>query len=445
MNIKKKATPSQILLRSFLIIIFLGTIILLLPLSSAHENKNISFISALFTSVSAVTVTGLSIVDINSSFSLFGKTTIMVLFQLGGLGIMTFSSIIMSLLKKRISYRDKSIVKEDLNLEAVGGTVRFIKRLILLVFSIEIIGAMILYFSFKDIYSTSTAIYYSIFHSISAFCNAGFSLFSDSFSGFSGNYVINFTISSLIILGGIGFAVMNTTLEKIRGNKKIKYSLTSKLSIRISIILLIVGVVVIFFSELQNPATMANLSIKDKLLTSYFQSVTTRTAGFNTISIADLQPASILLFLVFMFIGASPGSTGGGIKTTTIGVIFFSIWATLRNKPQTNIGNRSISTNMLKKAFAVFFISLTYILIVSFIILFIENKNFTQIIFEVISAFSTVGLSMGITSSLSIVSKLIIIITMFIGRVGPLTVALAFGEQLKTVRHELPGENILVG
>ncbi len=442
----QKRTPSQILLILFLVIILIGTIVLMLPISTPKGEVGISFLEALFTSTSAVSVTGLSVLDVSKTFSTFGKTIIMILFQLGGLGIMTFSSIIMFLIGRKITYQEKRILQEDLNQETVGGIIKFIKRLISMVFIIEGIGAILLFLCFRKDFEVGEAIYYAVFHSISAFCNAGFSLFSNSFEGYKDNYIINYTISILIILGGIGFAVIDTVIQNIkRKGRKKSFSLTSRMAVKLSLALIIIGTICIYFFEYSNIKTIGNFNEIDKMTTSFFQSVTARTAGFNTINIGLMKPATIFLFLFLMFIGASPGSTGGGIKTTTVGVIFYSVWATLRNKPDINIKNRRISWHTLNRAITILFISFMYIFLITLVILVIEEKDFTQTLFEVVSAFGTVGISMGITSSLTDFSRILIILTMFVGRVGPLTAALAFGETTKRPKHKYPEENILVG
>ena len=442
----QRHTPSQILLISFLIIISVGTIALLLPIATPRGEEGISFLEALFTSTSAVSVTGLSVLDVSKKFSMFGKTIIMILFQLGGLGIMTFSSIIMFLIGRKITYQEKRILQEDLNKETVGGIIKFIKRLLLMVFIIESVGAILLFLVFRKDFDIGKAIYYAVFHSISAFCNAGFSLFTNSFEGYKDNYIVNYIISLLIILGGIGFAVIDTIIQKIkRKGRKKTFSITSRMAIKLSLALIILGTIAIYFFEGSNIETIGSFNEWDKITTSFFQSVTARTAGFNTINIGRMKPASIFLFLFLMFIGASPGSTGGGVKTTTIGVVFYSVWSTLRNKPDINIKNRRISWHTLNRAITILFISILYIFLITLVILVIEEKNFIQILFEVVSAFGTVGVSMGITSSLSDFSKILIICTMFVGRVGPLTAALAFGETSKRPKHRYPEENILVG
>jgi trk system potassium uptake protein TrkH len=442
-NKKKSLSPSKILLLSFVVIILIGTFFLSLPIS-CYDGVKQSVLTALFTATSAVSVTGLSVVDVSTTYNYFGKTIILILIQLGGLGIMTFSSIIMLILGKRITYEEKKILKEDLNQENLGGIIKFIKRLVGIVIGIEFAGALLLFIGFRTRYSFWKALYYSVFHSVSAFCNAGFSLFTDSLEGFKSDYLMNFTISFLIIIGGIGFAVVNSYILFFKTGQK-KFNLTSKVAIRVSLALLIMGTLAFYFIERNNPSTIGSLSFVDKLTASCFQSVTTRTAGFNTVAIGSLKPASIFIFIILMFIGASPGSTGGGIKTTTFGVIIFYTIGMIKGKKDINISNRRISWQILNRSIAILTISLMYLAVVITVLMMVEEREFTKLVFEAVSAFGTVGLSMGITAELSILSKLMIIVTMLVGRVGPLTFTLAIGENYKKSKIRYPKENILVG
>ncbi|NLK62667.1 MAG: potassium transporter KtrB, partial [Fusobacteria bacterium] len=336
-----KLKPSQILFFSFILIIFIGTILLLLPISQGSEG-NLSFFEALFTATSSLSVTGLSVVDISRAYSKFGQTIILVLIQLGGLGVMTFSSVFMLLIGRRIKYHEKKILMENLNRDSLDNIVDFIVKLIKIVFLIEFIGAIFLLIRFKQDMALLDAIFYSIFHSISAFCNAGISIFPDNLLSYSDSIIINFTISSLIIIGGIGFAVIYSFIDKIKDRKK-ESTLTTKVAVRITIWLLVIGFFVIIITEYNNPETIGTMSFFDKIMASFFQSATVRTAGFYTISVDKLMPGTRYLFYLFMFIGASPGSTGGGVKTTTFGVIIYSIIAIIRNKKDVTIINRRIS------------------------------------------------------------------------------------------------------
>lgn len=444
MEIKKKKSPSRILLYSFLWAILVGTIILMLPISNTGKDK-FNFFNALFTITSAVSVTGLSIVDISTHFTLFGQVIILIFIQLGGLGIMTFSSFIFILIGKKISYHERKILQEDLNTDSLGQILDYMKRLVRIVLLIEVLGAIFLTAGFSATLPFSQAIYYGIFHSISAFCNAGFTLFSNNLESFTGNELINITISILIVIGGIGFAVINSTIIYFKTRHK-QFNITSKLVIKITLFLILLGSILFLFLEYNNSSTIGNLKFSEKVLASIFQSITTRTAGFNTISMNSLEDGTIFMFYLLMAIGASPGSTGGGIKTTTIGILAIYVFGIINGKVEIEIGNRSISWEILNRALAVLVISILYITVVSFLIFTFDSLGFKETLFEVISAFSTVGLSISNTTmKLNIFSKILIIITMLVGRLGPLTFALALGQQKTKKLLKYPKENILIG
>lgn len=316
--------------------------------------------------------------------------------------------------------------------------------MLLTVFIIESIGAVILMHEFRKIMPYEQAVYYGIFHSISAFCNAGFSLFSNNLENFRGNPVISLTISYLIILGGMGFAIINSFIMMIRKGVS-RFTLTSKLAIQISMILTFGGAILFFLLEFSNSATLFPLPWSEKIIASIFQSVTLRTAGFNTIPLANLRSATVFMACIWMLIGASPGSTGGGIKTTTLGVILFYVIGIIRGKEHVEIFNRRLDWDVMNKALALLVVSLSYIALVILLLLVIEPFSMEKIVFEVVSAFGTVGLTMGITPHLTVTSKLLIIVTMFIGRLGPMTIALALGEKKKKARVQYPKEDILIG
>ena len=441
----KSFSPYMTILLSFMVVTILGGILLSLPISM-RDGKSVKLIDGFFIATSAICVTGLSSIDIGSVYNIFGQMVILVLIQLGGLGVITFTSVIIIMISKKIGYYTKKIVQEDINIDTTFKIEEYVKKVILSVIVIEFIGTVILFFEFIKKFGFLKAVYYSFFHSVSAFCNAGFSLFSDNLYGFKNSFIINMTIPLLIFLGGIGFSTILNCYNVLRKKEK-RLTSTTKLSIKISIFLVIIGMVAMFFLEYSNKSTIGNLSFGQKLEASFFQSVTTRTAGFNTISILGLKRSTSLLFVILMFIGASPGSTGGGIKTTTIGLIILGTLATLKNKDTIEYDKRSVSWRIYSKAITVLFISLFYTTICVFLlILFERNKNLLDLVFEVFSAFGTVGLSRNLTPSLADISKFILIITMFVGRVGPLTIALALSKSnLKKGRYTYPQENILIG
>ena len=441
----KSFSPYMTILLSFMVVTILGGILLSLPISMRY-GKSVKLIDGFFIATSAICVTGLSSIDIGSVYNIFGQMVILVLIQLGGLGVITFTSVIIIMISKKIGYYTKKIVQEDINIDTTFKIEEYVKKVIFSVIIIEFIGTIILFFEFIKKFGFLKAVYYSFFHSVSAFCNAGFSLFSDNLYGFKNSFIINMTIPLLIFLGGIGFSTILNCYNVLRKKEK-RLTSTTKLSIKISIFLVIIGMIAMLILEYSNKSTIGNLSFGQKLEASFFQSVTTRTAGFNTISILGLKRSTSLLFVILMFIGASPGSTGGGIKTTTIGLIILGTLATLKNKDTIEYDKRSVSWRIYSKAITVLFISLIYTTICVFLlILFERNKNLLDLVFEVFSAFGTVGLSRNLTPSLADISKFILIVTMFVGRVGPLTIALALSKSnLKKGRYTYPQENILIG
>lgn len=384
----------------------------------------------MFTIVSAVCVTGLTVVDVSKIFSPAGDLVIIFFIQLGGLGVMTFSSILFLVMGKRMTFYERELLKEERNADSSGEISSFIKKLLLTVFIIESIGAIILTWEFSKEMPLNKAVFYGIFHSISAFCNAGFALFSNNLEAYKANPVINLTIGYLITLGGIGFAVITSVIMVIRRGID-RFNLTSKVAIIMSVILTFGGMILFFVLEYSNPATLGDLNFVQKVLASYFQSVTLRTAGFNTIPLGELRNSTIFMCCILMFIGASPGSTGGGIKTTTFGVILFYVIGIVKKKENVEIFNRRLDWEIMNRALAILVLAITYVIIVIMLMLIAENFSPEEIMFEVISAFGTVGLTLGITPDLTTFSKLLLIVTMFIGRLGPMTFALAIGETKK--------------
>ena len=435
-------SPYRKLIFGFLVAIFIGVILLKMPFS-LRENQNITVLDSLFTIVSAICVTGLSVVDISQVFTSTGQLIILFFIQLGGLGVMTVSIIVFLLVGKKMSFETRELLKEERNSNSNGGITNFIKNLLLTVSLIEILGASILAYGFSKYYPLKRSIFYGLFHSVSAFCNAGFSLFTNSLEDFRYDNLISLTVSFLIILGGIGFVTVNS-LFIIKKKKLKNLSLTSKFALLITFFLLTFGTMLFLVFEYNNSSTLKGMNFVDKIINSFFQSVTLRTAGFNTVPLENIRPATVFISYIFMFIGASPGSTGGGIKTTTFGILIFYAFGVLKRKEYVEVFKRRIDWELINKALAIVIISLFYIIVVITILLSIESFSADKVIYEVISAFSTTGLSMGITASLGIISKFLIIITMFIGRLGPMTVALAFTNNKKSL-VKYPKEDILIG
>lgn len=437
-----KKNISFSIITTFLLLILIGTLLLIMPFST--HSGYLSPGDALFTSVSAVTVTGLTIVNTGEHFTFTGQLIILLLIQLGGLGFMTFSTLTILILGKSISISSKLILENDFTYGSYKSTKDLLKKIILFTLGFEILGSVLLFFQFSGL-QIKERLFSSIFHSISAFCNAGFSIFSNGFEPFRSNSGINFTISFLIITGGLGFLVLNEVFLFLKRKKPFsKFTIHSKLVLIVSTVLIISGTFIIFAEELINRTN--DLQIADKLLSSFFQSVSARTAGFNTIDLNILSFSSIFIILLLMFIGASPGSTGGGIKTTSLGLVFAYFRSRFQGKEKVNLFYRTIPQKNYEKAFLMIIISFLLISLSLILILTFEDKfSFSELLFEVVSAFGTVGLSLGITSELSLTSKIVIMVTMFTGRIGPLTLLLAISRKESKAVYNYPEENIMTG
>ena len=435
-------TPYQILVLGFAGLILMGALLLMTPQASA-TGQSLSFVNALFTATSAVCVTGLVVVDTGTYFSLFGQLVIIVLIQAGGLGIMTMATLMALVMRRKIQLRERLIMQEALNQMTVSGVVRLTQYIILLTFFIEFIGGSILALRWYPEFGAE-GIYFGYWHAISSFCNAGFDLFGNyiGLTNYVDDITVNLTVTTLIILGGIGFTVMFDLWHNRRWSK---FSMHTKLVITTTSVLLAFGTVIIFLLEINNPSTLGPLSWSGKVLGSYFQSVTTRTAGYNTLGIGNLQDATIFFMIILMFIGASPSSTGGGVKTTTIGVLIAAVWALIRGKHDVEMFKRRIPQQVVYKAFSIFFIAATVVIFVTMMMSITENASFLKIMFEVVSAFGTVGLSTGITTSLTDYGKVWLIATMFAGRVGPVTLALALALRTRKGVVQYPEGKIIIG
>lgn len=443
---------SRILIFSFLLIILVGTLLLMLP--KAVHGDSLSFIDALFTSTSATCVTGLIVVDTGSKFTTLGQIIILMLIQLGGLGIMTFSTFLTFLFIGKISISERDVIQETLTQSPIKNIAGLLKTIFLFTIIIELSGALLLTFCFSNHFPFKKAFYYGLFHSVSAFCNAGFALFKNSFMDYQGDWKVNLILIVLIVLGGVGYIVLNElkrfTLQK-RKKAETSFSFHSKIVLITTTILIIGGTLTIFLFEHDNVLSQKNISTK--FWVSLFQSVTTRTAGFNTADISNLTNSSLFFIIILMVIGASPGSCGGGIKTTTASVILAMLRARFQNRKDVNILYRRIPEDIISKAISVTFFAIVIIMLFTILLMISELGDishqtsrglFLETFFEVVSAFGTVGLSTGLTSGLSLSGKIIIVITMFIGRVGPVTVALAIGKTDIT-RFRYAQEKVLIG
>jgi potassium uptake protein, trkH family len=430
---------------SFFIAILIGGGILSLPFVTLN-GKGTDLIEGIFTATSAVCVTGLTVNDVSTTYNLIGKTIILVLIQLGGIGLITFSSLLILLISKEISYYTKKVVQEDINAETVFNIQKYVKKVIVTVLLIELIGAAILFFEFIKKFEFLKAIYYSVFHSVSAFCNAGFSLFSDNLESFKGSVIINTVIPILIMVGGLGFSTIINVYKYLRKEDK-RITTTSKITLKVTLGFVVFGAFFIFIFEHANVKTIGNYTFIEKIGAAFFQSVTTRTAGFNTMPLAGMKEITALLFIFFMFIGASPGSTGGGIKTTTFGLIVLGVITIIKNEEYIEYNGRKISWTNFNRAISIVFISVCYIVTNLFLLILLEpDVNVINLLFELVSAFGTAGVTRNLTPYLGNMSKILLIVTMFIGRVGPLTIVSALSlKKIKSGKHKYPEENILIG
>ncbi|WP_316274154.1 TrkH family potassium uptake protein [Bacillus halotolerans] len=419
-------SPPQVLAIGFFLTIIIGSLLLKLPISAA---KPLSWIDALFTTASATTVTGLAVVDTGTEFTVFGQTVIMGLIQVGGLGFMTFAVLIVMILGKKIGLKERMLVREALNQPTIGGVIGLVKVLFLFSISIELIAALILSIRLVPQYGWASGLFASVFHAISAFNNAGFSLWPDNLMSYVGDPAVNLVITFLFITGGIGFTVLFDILK----NRRFKaFSLHTKLMLAGTFILNIAATLIIFILEYSNPGTLGSLHLPDKLWASYFQAVTPRTAGFNSVDFGSMREGTIVFVLLLMFIGAGSASTASGIKLTTFIVILMSVIAYLKGHKETVIFRRTIKYPIIIKALAVSVISLFIVFIGIFALTITEQAPFIQVVFETFSAFGTVGLTMGLTPELTTAGKCIIIAIMFIGRIGPLTFVFSFAKTEKS-------------
>ena len=440
---KRSFSPAQVLAFGFLALIIMGTILLSLPIATV-KHGSLPVIYALFTATSAVCVTGLVVVDTGTTFTVFGQIVIMLLIQAGGLGFMTMATLIFIILGKRISLKERLVVQQALNQTDLSGTVRIVKYVLILTVVVQSIGTLILGSRFAVEYGLSRGFYYGLFHTISAFNNAGFDLIGNfrSLTPFADDVVILTVIPLLFIIGGLGFTVV---IDLFYNRNWLKFSFHTKAALTITGSLLILGFLVLTFMEWNNPETLKGLSFSDKILTSFFTGATPRTAGFNVLPTDELLNQTTLFVMVLMFIGASPASTGGGIKTTTFGVLFFTVIAVLQGKKDVSFFERRVPFELITRGVAIIFISMIAVFIVAFLLLMTENAEFVDVLFETISAFGTVGLSRGLTPDLTNLGKILITITMFIGRLGPLTLAFALARDRGDPRIRYPEEKILVG
>lgn len=464
-----RLAPEKMLVLSFALFILVGALVLMVP--AANTDGSISFVDALFTTTSATCVTGLTVVDTATHFTFLGQVIILISIQLGGIGIMTFSTFLLYIFGRRLNLRDSDLLTKTLG--HTGGTTP--KGLLWTVVSvslvIEAIGATLLYSRFTKELPNEQAVWASVFHSVSAFCNAGFSTFSNNLMNYSADTTVNGTIMLLITLGGIGFIVFlelfQYCLSRARGfidtlkNRRrlsylaeapFRFSIHSKIVIVVSLTLVLVGTAIIGVLEYNN--VQKDMPLKERILTSFFQSVTPRTAGFNTVNTGALTDASLIIIAILMFIGASPGSTGGGIKTSTFAVLTGMLRATLGRRQRVTFYQRTVSRLVQSEAVTLTFLAAGVVILGSMLLQMAESASATsvtgsgkylELLFETVSAFGTVGLSANVTPTLSTFSKCVLIVIMFIGRLGPLTLAVALSRKKEKTELVFPVGRILIG
>ena len=449
-----KLQPTQIMIIGFALIILLGTLLLSLPVAS-QNGKSTNFLTALFTSTSAVCVTGLAVVDTGTHWSLFGQAVILLLIQVGGLGFMAVATLFVLIAKKKVNLKERLLIQESLNQFDLSGLTKLTKQILIITFTAELLGTLFLSTEFVPKLGLFKGLWFSIFHSVSAFCNAGFDIMGEvsgpftSLTSFANNYTVSATISLLILLGGIGFPVIVEIL-KCKKNKNFKrISVHSRIVLKTTAFITILSTILLMIVEFHNYKTIGNFSFNSKILASLFQSVTARTAGFNTYDLSLMTGSGIFIMIILMFIGASPVSTGGGVKTTTLMTIILYVKSSILEKEDVEIYGRRLDENIVRKSMGIFFIFISLVTLGTLAISITQPEfSLIESWFEVMSAITTAGLSIGGSLNLNVFGKLLIILFMFIGRVGSLTIFIAFiskktKNRLAHIRY--PEEKILVG
>lgn len=444
-------STTHAILLSFLVVILIGSVLLSLPISSAN-GKPIPFVDALFTATTSTCVTGLVVMPTVTSWSVFGQIVILLLIQIGGLGVITIMSSVMILLHKKMGIGDRLLLQDAFNLNSLSGLVRFVKKVVLGTFVIEGVGALLYMTVFIPDFGIK-GIWISVFTSISAFCNAGIDIIAEnSLCNYALNPVVNFVTCGLIVVGGIGYIVWWDVLRllKLTTKRKVRFfkdlTLHSKIAVLATLVLIFVGAALIFLFEYNNPLTMSDYTVFQKIQASLFQSVTTRTAGFAMIPQENLTNATSIISLLLMFIGGSPVGTAGGIKTVTIVILLTSAFSCIRNKEDTELFGRQITKRATSKAVAVTCMSFLIAFVSTVLLSAVTNASALDVMYETVSATATVGLTRNLTASLNNIGKLIIIVTMYLGRVGPISFAIAFNrkkENQTMVRN--PIEEVSVG
>ena len=448
---KHKLTTTVIIMLGFLAGALVGTLCLLLPVS-LRPGQKIDFFDALFVAMSSVCVTGLSTVNIGQTFSAFGQVVILFLIQFGGLGIVTFTTLILCVFHRRITLSDRMLIQSAYNLDTLTGLVRLTLRIFKITLILEGIGAVGYFFVFVPQFGIK-GIWYGIFHAVSPFCNAGIDLLGgNSFCGYRENIIINFTTIFLIIVSGLGFPVYWEILRTLRPRRHAgrdtyirKMNLHTKIVLLATLFLVLAGTILTLVLEYDNPDTLGNLSLPGKLTASLFQSVTLRTAGFATIPQESFRPASCLAYLVLMFIGGSPAGTAGGVKTVTLVLMLASMFANIRGRKDVTVMRRKIADDTIRRCVAIITFSFSVLILLTAALLAVQHSDFLDTLYEMTSAIATVGLSRGLTGVLCPAGKLIVTLTMYLGRIGPITLALAFNSRSAPGNVSCAESRVIIG
>jgi|CXWL01.1.fsa_nt_gi trk system potassium uptake protein TrkH len=444
-----KLLPGQVVALAGLAVIVLGACLLMLPFATA-PGVSLRFIDAIFTSTSAVCVTGLIVLDTPKEFTPFGQVVIMSLIQIGGLGYSTLSTLLLMALGQRIGLRERMMMAEALSTLDMEGMVRFVKMVVILTFGIEGIGALLLAIRFSFDMDIGAALYHGLFHSISAFNNAGFSLFSDNLISYRADLTVNLVITTLIILGGIGFLVFRDVADNMTG-QRLRFQTHTKLAVLVTLFLLLGGTIGIWAFEGSNPRTFATMAGGEQALTAYFHSVSARTAGFNTIDLSAMRDATLYFIILLMVVGGSPGSTAGGIKTTTFGIVFLSVWSVLRQRADVEAFHRRIPSDVIVRAVNLSILAGASVTLLTLLLALSEDRSFLGLMFEIASAIGTVGLSVGdggvrsLSALFSDFGKSLVILTMLLGRFGPLMIGLFAIKTHAQMRYRYPQAKVVIG
>jgi trk system potassium uptake protein TrkH len=433
---RRRFSPAQILVLSFTALIVAGTLLLQLPISTARDP--LTPLDAIFTATSAVSVTGLIVVDTPNDLTVFGQIVVLILIQLGGLGYMAITTVVGVAIGRQLSLHERLTLQEALNVQSMEGLGRFVLTVLKLTLAFELAGAAILTLRWTGEYGVGRAAYYGLFHAVSAFNNAGFALFSDNLMRFRADWIVNLVVTTLIICGGLGFVVL-TEIGRVREYRR--FSTHTRLVVTLTFALIATATALIWVIERNNAATLGPLGPGESFLAAYFQAVTPRTAGFNTLDIGVMRPASLFLVVLLMFIGAAPGGTGGGVKISTFSITVAVIWAMMRGTPEPTLLGRRIPPPLISRAFSICLIGFLALNLVAVVLLVTEGGTLLRTLFETTSAFGTVGLSMHFSD----LGKVLVIGMMFMGRIGPLTLAVALARRRDVSRVRHPEGKFLIG